>query len=793
MNNTVPNKVVSLSDYDRAKRPEGSGLLVECRDMAADLLSKSLTKMLDRVDESLFELAENALSTEVRMLYLDARAKALAHRASIESEFRKNFVSGFNRSLTSADAGISYGRSSGLSLELSLVDEDDLEASIAATDIAKKMKAKTGDELSALDCRIGELLHNPDLKEEDNPLGPQSIINAFKDACNQLESNVNVKLIILKQFDTLVADDISTVYQNLNKHLINRNVLPTIPPELLRRRGANPPVARPVQSEQKQDAAPTPVVKPEASVNSEMELFTTLQQLMSQNQPEMPQTAGFSAAAGGAFPELNVGVMDMLTNLQRGDTAALVVDGSSFDPETLSGGQVNVLHQLKQSPVGRAANQMDAMTIDIVAMLFDYIFDDRHIPDSLKALIGRLQIPVLKVAMLDKKFFSKKSHPARRLLDTLAHAALGWAAHADEQDRLQAKVEELVHRILANFEEDLSVFEEAQLQLEAFLKEEERLAQERAENSAQVIYDREWLEVAQSVAEDEIKKRLENNEMPTVIREFISAHWSNFLLATYVKEGADSDAWRAALQTMDDLIWSVAPKKAAEDRMRLVNMLPSMLKRLEQALESSATAKEVRERFFSELVHCHATAIKSGNLPPKAVEAVAPPKVEVRFDISAPATSDIEQRLLDELVPVEKLVEEKPASATNFELDLIASVNLRKPDDKAAEMQSLLAEKVVATAGGDNFDQSAASLQRGSWVEFLMENGQSIKAKLAWISPLKNMYLFTNRQGLNAMSIKLSGLAAKFRNHSARIIEDEALVDRAVNNMLDTLKNTTRH
>jgi len=483
----------------------------------------------------------------------------------------------------------------------------------------------------------------------------------------------------------------------------------------------------------------------------------------------------------------------MLTNLQRGDTAALVVDGSSFDPELLSGGQVNVLHQLKQSPVGRAANQMDAMTIDIVAMLFDYIFDDRHIPDSLKALIGRLQIPVLKVAVLDKKFFSKKSHPARRLLDTLAHAALGWAVHADEQDRLQAKVEELVLRILASFEEDLSVFEEAQVQLEAFLKEEERLAQERAENSAQVIYDREWLEVAQSVAEDEIKKRLENNEMPAVIREFISAHWSNFLLATYVKEGADSDAWRAALQTMDDLIWSVAPKKAAEDRMRLVNMLPSMLKRLEQALESSATAKDVRERFFSELVHCHATAIKLGNLPPKPADTVAPPKVEVRFDISAPATSDIEQRLLDELVPVEKLVEEKPASATNFEMDLIASVNLRKPDDKAAEMQSVLAEKVVATADGDNFDQSAASLQRGSWVEFLMENGQSIKAKLAWISPLKNMYLFTNRQGLNAMSIKLSGLAAKFRNHSARIIEDEALVDRAVNNMLDTLKNTTRH
>jgi hypothetical protein len=792
MNNTVPNKVVSLSDYDRAKRPEGSGLLVECRDMAADLLSKSLTKMLDRVDESLFELAENALSTEVRMLYLDARSKALAHRASIESEFRKNFVSGFNRSLTSADAGISYGRSSGLSLELSLVDEDDLEASIAATDIAKKMKAKTGDELSALDCRIGELLHNPDLKEEDNPLGPQSIINAFKDACNQLESNVNIKLIILKQFDSLVTDDISSVYQSLNKHLVNRNVLPTIPPELLRRRGANAPASTRAQSEPKEETAEAPSPAPDVSVNAEAELFTTLQQLMSQNQREAPRAGGFAAATGGAFPELNVGVMDMLTNLQRGDTAALEVEGSSFDPEVLSSGQVNVLHQLRQSHVGQAANQMDAMTIDIVAMLFDYIFDDRHIPDSLKALIGRLQIPVLKVAMLDKKFFSKKSHPARRLLDTLAHAALGWAAHADEHDRLQAKVEELVHRILTSFEEDFSVFEEAQLQLDAFLKEEERLAQERAENSAQVIYDREWLEVAQSVAEDEIRRRLESNEMPLVIREFISAHWSNFLLSTYVKNGADSDAWQAALQTMDDLIWSVAPKKAAEERMRLVNMLPGMLKRLEHALESNATAKDVRERFFSELVHCHATAIKSGNLPPKPVDTIVPEKVEVRFDISTHTASEIEQRLLGELVPVETLAEEKPASATNFELDLIASVNQRKPDEKVAEIQSLLAEKKLATQDGDIFDQNAAGLQRGSWVEFLMENGQSIKAKLAWISPLKNMYLFTNRQGLNAMSIKLSGLAAKFRNHSARIVEDEALVDRAVSNMLDNLKNTIR-
>ena len=118
---------------------------------------------------------------------------------------------------------------------------------------------------------------------------------------------------------------------------------------------------------------------------------------------------------------------------------------------------------------------------------------------------------------------------------------------------------------------------------------------------------------------------------------------------------------------------------------------------------------------------------------------------------------------------------------------MIASANLRNPE-KVAEIQNVLAERFTDSADGDRYDVMAKGLQRGTWIEFLLDDGAVLKAKLAWVSPMKNMYLFTNRQGLNAMSIKLSGLAAKFRNASAKIVEDDALVDRAVNSMLVTLK-----
>ncbi|MEW9898322.1 DUF1631 domain-containing protein [Chitinivorax sp. PXF-14] len=789
MNNTAPNKVVSLSDYDKARKPvagEQGSLLSECRDMAAELLSKSLGKMLDRIEESLFELAEKALSTDVRQMYMEARSKALEHRSGVEAEFRRNFLQGFNKRLSSGDAS-SFNKIDFSKLELSLVDADDFEASLAAADIAKRLQSNCGDELLALDRRVGELLSLPELGDEDNPMGPKAICEAFKDACNQLETGVNVKLIILKQFDQLISDDIQVVYQNLNQHLVKRNVLPVITPDMLRRRGSGAaPTARPTKPQQPAaELPPLPQAAPMAQ-GGEGELFSTLQQLLSRNAGGAP--AGFATPPGG-FPELNTGMLDMLTDLQHGNFETVLAGGAGVDVGSMLAGTQNVLHDIKRSAIGQRASQVDAMTIDIVAMLFDYIFDDRQIPDKMKALIGRLQIPVLKVAMLDKRFFSKKTHPARQLLDTLAAAAIGWNESVGEQDRLYTKIDEIVRKILAGFEDNLEIFDDAKQELDAFLSEEERLAHERAETSAKVIYDREWLEIARALAEEEVNRRVSANDMPDVIRQFLSMHWVNLLLSAYVKEGGESDTWKQGLQTMDDLIWSVQPKRSPEERMRLVGLLPNMLKRLESALDINQTPKDAREKFFAALVQCHASAIKAGMGSAKLAEAGALQSSEPIFTPppALVAVEELVQQGAQELVPLEDL-QPKPA-ASSFELDLISSANARQPEELIKLREQL---PIKPAADADDYDAMAANLARGTWIEFRQNDENLILAKLTWVSPTKNMYVFTNREGLNAMSIKLAGLAGKLRSGAARVVTEAPLVDRAVSSMLDALQSGAR-
>src|SRR5690625_5976672 len=113
---------------------------------------------------------------------------------------------------------------------------------------------------------------------------------------------------------------------------------------------------------------------------------------------------------------------------------------------------------------GQAINQVDEDVINLVSMMFEFILDDRNLATPMKALLGRLQIPMVKVAIADKSFFSKGGLPARRLLNEMANAALGWQERPEDDrqkaDQLYTKIESIVQTILSDFEADLGIFDQ---------------------------------------------------------------------------------------------------------------------------------------------------------------------------------------------------------------------------------------------------------------------------------------------------------------------------------------------
>ena len=631
---------------------------------AVGRLTTALTRMMEKVDDALFELADKAENNTVQSRYFDAMREIRLKRPAVQMRFKQKLEQAFEgrpkasrsgeskpETLSAPGAMPSLLDDDGLPA-LQLVENDELEESLAVSNMVTKLHAGCKDALFALDRRMGLLLKDPELRMFGNPVGPETVCGAIQDACNEIESEIEIKLIVLKLFDKLVVNEIPAIYDDLNAALADQGVLPNIrrdyrgktvsqPVRPVDPNGVNrdtdphlqdapsgspagagyghPPAAAGTSYQQ---AAPGRVQPPVSGVAgggeptagaaghsvsdgfplAEQDLLATLRQVMTLH-------AGGNSPGIGATQTRASGALDSLTLLQQG-RAPGEGQGYAINIPAMADGRNSILRELKQSDVIGGMDRVDSMMIDIVAMMFDYILDDRGIPDPMKALLGRLQIPILKVAILDKTFFARKFHPARKLLNNLAEAAVGWQEERDGDDALHRLVTDIVHRILNEFEDDISLFSEVLKELEAFLAAEAQRVDECAEEAMDQIEARERLKTARREAQTEVRRRTAGERIPDVVREFLEVYWKNFLAIAYNNGGEDSEEWQNGIETMDDLVWSITPKQIPEERDRLKTLLPSLLKRLNEGMSRVSVPDGFRNKLMATLVELHLGAVK---------------------------------------------------------------------------------------------------------------------------------------------------------------------------------------
>ena len=765
------NNVVNLNERRQLSAAESSRMLNDCRELAMKRLSGSLSDMLADVEEDLFQMAEASYDREMQNLYLEVRGKAKEKWPKIEAAFSRHFVEVFNHKMRGEmDSAVKTLAAS--TQELRLVEEDDLAESIAMQELAGRLREQNEDELSLLGERVAMLLGKSELTEEENPISPQAVCDALKRACDEIEGGVRLKLVLLKQIEQHVSTALHAVYADLNSEMVRWNVLPDLRSSF-RKPVNSPSVARPAAKQE----APAAAAPREPVAGGD--LFAALQQLVQAQSagmsgasglpqgfaaPALTPIPGSTLPAGGASQAtiIQSGFIDSLTEMQRLDTLMAEkghVDGLPDLGQAL--GTVNILHQVKANGQAQGVGQLDAITIDIVAMLFDFIFDDAKIPDAIKALVGRLQIPVLKVAMLDKSFFSSRAHPARRLLDGISQAAVAWGESVDQDDPLYQEIAFIAERIQNEFERDVQIFTDALNLLNAVIVERDAMAEGIAERSAELMRKRETEEIAWVVASEAVSRRL-SSSVPQGVQRFLLDHWQHVLKELYLRHGEEHHAYLSALAMMDDLVWSVAPKANSDERKQLVSTLPGLLRAMHVGLDVIGMAQEQRGRFFDELVALHSAAVKAGLNGGEAV-------------------------VIESSAPVESALASSHAAQYSVNPEGELFITRITENDVQIEEVALVGASPSIVAAGDIHLQQVSALGRGDWVEFGQAEGSPARARLSWVSPQRGIYLFTNPRSPRATSISQEALAYQFRTGMARIVADEPLFERAVNGVLGSL------
>lgn len=413
--------------------------------------------------------------------------------------------------------------------------------------------------------------------------------------------------------------------------------------------------------------------------------------------------------------------------------------GASSPNQMLEGqgpGDHNILRQMRDREEVRRAPELDRGTVDALAEVFDFVLADQAIPLQMKYVIGRLQIPVLKAAMIDRDFFLSTDHPARRLVDTLALASIAWAPEKGENDPLYVRIENTVKRVLNEFEDDLSLFGELLLEFTEFLFETEQQAQGRIEPVADQERVGESFEQALAHVDEVVHARIKAlpPELPLVpfLAPFLTIQWRDVMARAWLNAQDSPAQWESALTTMDQLIWSTHPKTRTEERRQLVAVLPDLVRSLNAGLDAIDWTGEARATFTRRLIKTHMLAIR----------------------MTQPVETD-----------AASVVQEETAGK-----------------EAMKELDQRRADKLAGSV--DEFDAMAQTFTRGLWFDFMVDETMGHRCRLSWVSPMRTRLLFTNRDGFDAFVRSEREVAVLLRRGRLSVIDQVPIVSRALDRIM---------
>lgn len=759
--------------------------MLPVRKQSVDFLRAALTALFDNADDSLFEMADRAGSNNEQALFFEAMRAVRLQRHRITKECCHGLMAELEALNQEAEQAIPASIHNFELDTLSLVQPDELEETVALDSMIGRAITRNKGSLSHLAIRFNSLVKCR-VDDQALPIGPAALSRLFVGALAAMQLDIKVRLIVFKLFERYVFNQLDGFYHEINKQLVLSGVLPDLKSAAGRQAAARV-TGTAGGFGQPQVAGASPA--------EHQQVLSMFSELIG-NWRHASGDAALSTISSAASQTLRSNeLLGMLADLSGGDF--LSTDGSGYDqeftPRQDMRAQINQLlrRQREQGGQPRALDRVDDDVISLVSMLFDFILDDPELPVAVKAMIGRLQLPILRLAIADKRFFSQSSHPARRLLNELARSTVGWSDQDDlRRDQLHALLESIVKRLLDQPEPGPELFAALHTELAGFVNLERRRSERIEQRTRDAEEGKARIESARSQVASALNGLLLGKTLPVFAVDLLRDTWSQVMQMTCLREGPDSAAWRSVKQVAGHLLDSIEPlgDQPAADRERMNERVRQSFAEGLQLIGLRAEQGApliVRLQQLQQLCLQPTPAGGQASAPVQhAVADTAPAPVAAE----APTIYSVDQR--DALELQEKAGLESAASAASAAPPELIEVATVRVDAPVIEAQAAHPEPELV---GDLPDIKAAAwvgaLHTGSWFELAVAVGQPLqRCKLAAVISFSGKYIFVNRSGMKVAEFSANSLAQHYQQGMVRLLDDNQLFDRALESVIGNLR-----
>ena len=715
-------------------------------------LKPSIQKYYDKLDDTLFDMAEKAETNDMQTQYFEAMRTVRKKKELMVRKFSDNIQHAFKQ-FKKGDYDYIKGSENDSPADttdgLSLVEEKELDKKLAVTNLIDKSNTYFHNQLYALEKRFTLLAGGSDLKLSQIPISPYVIVHAFAAPLDLLPIETNTLLIIIKLYERSLIENLSKPYQDINQYLIKQGIYPDIKfslpgqqsgsghyqqtetPQNEASTGSQPAAQAPRSAQHQGDRQQAPI--------DDQTYHAIMSALNDRHQGHITPVAVYDA---------NV-VNSALSLLQSHELQQMNSGGSALSPKQIKEVLIKRLQELDvDDGAQRNVNKADEDTIDLVSMLFDFLVEDRNLPAKIQVLLSRLQIPYLHIALKDRKLFSNKNNNARKLLDVLARASIGWTEESDRNNVFINKIESIVQHILEHQQEDIDfpgIIEDFQ-DFDAKNKKKTRVIEKRTYEKA---LGEERIFNAKAQTAEILESKMQKYQLPKMVTDLLLTPWANVLTLIHLRHHDEPDVIEPYVKFVDKLIFvSVKDKKKQATKAQVSHVCDFLSNGLRLVAFDERNVKQKTADLYQLLLDLN--------------------------NLEQSSDQDHEFVLPQEAFTVKEDEDEQP--------EIVHFIANKKINDQDRTIEHI----------DDDFYEKANALKVGDWIEFVdADQDGNIRAKLSWISPISHKRLFVNARGIKVTDKSVDEIADDLRTGNAIQLDQVPLFDRAMNAIAEKVDDQT--
>lgn len=575
---------------------------------SAELLFKQILSTLDSQIDSL-------LNENVKLTLDDLRAKITA-TSDLEASERLSTASIQIKNLSSAiiseyktqlkntlEGKVDIDEDGELSQSLSLVDDNALNESIQLHELTNTLSEKYQAQIRALKRGIVRLSNSFQYEPEPQVFEPRTMFDLLQKLLVDKNVGIEQRQPFFENFNALCLQKLDELYARLLKILEEGEVLAEFEnpsshsfdfgKTFKGKKGLQP--GSPVKSEampqelqlldetiqkeineQREDTTGShsvPIAQLQESNianGSDKVIARLLYQYLSKNEPE----SGEETLSGDETEEVSDDkLIQYLSKFQH------ELEEMDYTDPNLSKDKLH--NQVKEAIEGKGLSMSQLNITNLIQKLFDVIAEDVNLDIIVANEIARLQIPFLKVALLDVNILNDASHPAREVLNAIADIGIQVD---DEQDPSFLWIKNIINFILANFESDIDIFNKVLNKLRSEKDQLEAEANERAQQNKSTAEKEARIRFLKKRVLDQLHKFIANKQLPKQMYELVLKGFAPLFLRIYLRNGENSPEWKQAIDLFRKIIESVQPRDSIAEINKIVQHAPELISEAKKLL-----------------------------------------------------------------------------------------------------------------------------------------------------------------------------------------------------------------